>query len=235
MGNCLVEKLKAVVDNQNLPHFACLDVYQKIYISGSNQKYVTAVAREETPGTTIEILDGPGIITSAPSPGEKLSDTKALCPAANNGSGAVYFSELGVYKFRYKNYYYLEYLKFFIPTTDGLHSLDDERLQFMKNSLYFFVPDGSSSVPTSTTLTGSINSFNGFTTLLNLNLLGFQTVNGNLKDMLDAMYANGRVSDILMFDVRNTGVDYSTMPYVSGLSKANGTITFSSSGWTQTA
>lgn len=71
--------------------------------------------------------------------------------------------------------------------------------------------------------------------LVVLTLEGNTDLEGNLKGLFDSLYNAGRTSGTIRFDVRNSGIDTSDMPVVSGLSKTNGTITFSGSGWTQTA
>lgn len=58
---------------------------------------------------------------------------------------------------------------------------------------------------------------------------------GDLKVFFDTLYNAGRQSGTINFDVRDTGVNTDSMPIVSGMSKTNGTITYSASGWTQTA
>ena len=73
------------------------------------------------------------------------------------------------------------------------------------------------------------------TALLVLTLTGNQDLEGNLKTFFDTLYNTGRTSGTIRFDVSNSSVDTSDMPVVSGMSKTNGTITFSGSGWTQTA
>lgn len=236
MEKCLVTKFDGLVGNDNLPRFNCIEAWFETTESGGNH-YIIPVVSTDSPGSIIKILDGPGIITSVSSPGEKISDTEAVCPANNDGQGLVNLSASGFYKVRIYQYYYMTIWNA-VPTAGSFYRLDDDRLQYMKDSL---IKIGFDISPTAQQTegfkkpVGNINSINGFKKMKNVGFAGLNTINGNLKDFIDSIYAAGRTSGTMSFDMRYSGVDCSTMPEVSGMSKTNGTVMFSSSGWTQTA
>lgn len=220
MENCLVKTLKGIV-NESLPVLGEM----KIRVSNVNTqasaqlKLTLSVIANET--VTIETPDGYPFTKGG------VSMNSVDLTSADS------VVELTFYKANYditvKNKYGVGNL--ITGTSQGRSSI----LSFNVED-FAFKKMASISLPY-TNLKGDIGDmiFEDKTTFVVFEVGGNSELKGNLKGLFDSLYNAGRTSGTIRFDVRNSGIDTSDMPAVSGLSKTNGTITFSGSGWTQTA
>lgn len=220
MDNCLVKTLKGEI-NESLPVLGEMKI-------GVNNINTEASAQLKL---TLSIIVGEKVVIETPSAYPFTKGGVSMNSVELTSADSVV--ELTFYKANYeitvKNKYGLGNL--ITGSSQGRLSI----LSFNVDDFAFKSMD-SIALPY-TNLKGDIGNmiFENKTNFVVFEVGGNSELEGNLKGLFDSLYNAGRTSGTIRFDVRNSGIDTSDMPVVSGLSKTNGTITFSGSGWVQTA
>ena len=270
-NNCLVTKLKGVVDNNNIPVYGCIkvDIFQR-GVAMVQRAIVVACKGTIKSTVPLDIYNLSGEVIYSQVTQAVFDNTDTICIVFPDLEGTAWLpvkyeggfdlpsnipniGSFGDGQVGYEiDMSQLEYFTGsgiatsvlvakgnFEPSTVLGNLVRFDLIEFSNERSGSFVMD-LSIVPqkmpnlTSITLNGSMNvsgnvtdlSMNVALTLLNLRLT---KVTGNLEDLFNNMFANGRTSGTLQVQIDETAIKY------NGSSYTRVTATFTPEGWTAVA
>lgn len=268
MGNCLVTKLKEVVNNDNLPFFDTI-VFDIKYMENATEYNLSFGFVANAP-VTVFTSDGGSFKPDGESPYVQSKEYNINIPTIitfqlYNGNYKLYIrgknsittilndssdrnNYLSVASFDMNQLYWLSNLeniymnsvefygnidfadwtkiKGIYLTSGNVHSYTEMNILMndlaKATNLITFLATNTRST---SGMQGSIEDLGYLINLRNFRIRYNSFVTGDLKKLCDALYANGKRSGTITFDLRNTGCTFNGSP------AADYDITFSDEGW----